>query len=227
MEQRAPSEQELRAADELDNIVKAYDVRGLVPEQLSTEATWALGVGFAELVDAPAIAVAHDMRDSSPALSRAFAEGAATTGADVRIVGLASTDMLYFVSGRYDMPGAMFTASHNPAAYNGVKVCRAGAGPISGETGLLQMADTAKRLLRREREAPQATQPGSITELAARDDYAAHLRSLVPLSAIRPLKVVVDAGNGMAGYTVPTVFSGLPLEVIACALRSSASSRCR
>ncbi len=214
---QVPSSAAQRAADELPNIVKAYDIRGLVGQQLNEESAWALGAGFAQLVGSPVIAVAHDMRDSSPGLAQAFAQGVTETGADVRMVGLASTDMLYFVSGRYDVPGAMFTASHNPAAYNGVKVCRAGAGPISTETGLKQMAVTARALLSGEqRRTPVVTSgpAGTVSSLEALGDYAAYLNGLVELSSIRPLKVVVDAGNGMAGYTVPAVFAGLPLEVV-------------
>ncbi|HEX3732908.1 MAG TPA: phosphomannomutase/phosphoglucomutase [Mycobacteriales bacterium] len=213
MAQQAQSESAQRAADELDNIVKAYDVRGLVPGQLSESTARALGVGFAELVGGPAIAVAHDMRDSSPTLSRAFAEGAASLGFDVHLVGLASTDMLYFVSGRHNVPGAMFTASHNPAVYNGVKLCRAGAGPIGGDTGLAEIAKVAREVLLGAR--PEPTVPaGHIGPLDALNEYAVHLRSLVSLTEIRPLKVVVDAGNGMAGYTTPAVFEGLPLDVV-------------
>ncbi|MGI8648624.1 MAG: phosphomannomutase/phosphoglucomutase [Mycobacteriales bacterium] len=214
---QVPSSAAQRAADELPNIVKAYDIRGLVGQQLNEESAWALGAGFAHLVDAPVIAVAHDMRDSSPGLAQAFAQGASETGTDVRMVGLASTDMLYFVSGHYDVPGAMFTASHNPAAYNGVKVCRAGAGPISTETGLKQMAVTARALLSGEQCLPPVVTSGpagAVSSLEALNDYAAYLNGLVELSEIRPLKVVADAGNGMAGYTVPAVFAGLPLEVV-------------
>ncbi len=216
MAQQGPSSTARAAALELDNIVKAYDIRGLVPQQLGEEAAYALGAAFARHIAAPAIAVAHDMRESSPGLSAAFAAGACATGIDVAMVGLASTDMLYFVSGHYDMPGAMFTASHNPAAYNGIKLCRSGAGPISGESGLPQIAQYARDLLTGDVVLPSSdtVRPGTVSKLAALTDYAAYLGSLVPLSGIRPLRVVVDAGNGMAGYTVPAVLRDQPLEIV-------------
>ncbi len=216
MAQQGPPATAQAAALELDNIVKAYDIRGLAPQQLGEETAWALGAAFAGYLATPSIAVAHDMRDSSPGLAEAFAAGAAATGVDVAMVGLASTDMLYFVSGRYDMPGAMFTASHNPAAYNGIKLCRSGAGPISSESGLAQIARHAKDLLTGAVVLPRSdiARPGTVSKLAALADYAAYLRSLVSLEGIRPLRVVVDAANGMAGYTAPAVLPGLPLQVI-------------
>jgi phosphomannomutase len=191
----------------------------LVPEQLNEEVARALGAAFANLVrgEAPAgspvsIVTAYDMRDSSVPLSRAFAEGAMNRSVPVVEAGLGSTDMLYFAAGHLNMPGAMFTASHNPAAYNGIKLCRAGATPISQETGLATIRADAERIL--DSGLPAATDEGSITSVDLLTEYANYLRSLVDLRGIRPLKVVVDAGNGMGGHTVPTVLGGLPLTVV-------------
>ena len=156
--------------------------------------------------------IAYDMRESSPELAGAYAEGVTSAGLDVVMAGLGSTDLLYFASGRLNLPGAMFTASHNPARYNGIKMCLAGAVPISLETGLAQVRDEAQALL--DGAAPVvADRRGTVTEQNLLADYADYLRSLVDLSEIRPLHVVVDAGNGMAGYTVPAVFDGLPLRI--------------
>jgi len=194
---------------DLSAIVKAYDIRGVVGEQLDADVARAVGAAFATLVERACVVVGHDMRDSSPTLAAAFAEGVTGQGVDVVSIGLASTDMLYFASGRLDMPGAMFTASHNPAKYNGIKLCRAGAAPIGQDSGLAEIRRLA------ETGVPGSGRPaGTRTERDMLADYAAYLRSLVDLSAIRPLKIVVDAGNGMGGYTVPTVFAGLPIEVV-------------
>src|SRR6478609_2020838 len=187
----------------LTAFVKAYDVRGLVGSQLTPDVTRAIGYAFARFLspDARSVVVAYDMRDSSPKLAGAFAEGVTTAGLDVVMAGLGSTDMLYFASGRLNLPGAMFTASHNPSKYNGIKMCLAGAVPISLETGLAQVRDEAQALL--DGAAPVvADRRGTVTEQNLLADYADYLRSLVDLSEIRPLHVVVDAGNGMAGYTV-------------------------
>ncbi|MCS7481696.1 phosphomannomutase/phosphoglucomutase [Umezawaea endophytica] len=195
---------------DLSGVVKAYDVRGVVGEQLDAAVVRALGAAFARLVGGPAVVIGHDMRDSSPELSSAFADGVTAQGVDVISIGLASTDMLYFASGKLDLPGAMFTASHNPAEYNGIKLCRAGASPVGQDTGLAQVREDA------EREVPDAegVTPGTRSERDLLADYAAYLLALVDLSGSRPLKVVVDAGNGMGGYTVPEVFQGLPIEVV-------------
>ncbi|OIV36941.1 phosphomannomutase/phosphoglucomutase [Mangrovactinospora gilvigrisea] len=202
---------------DLTRIVKAYDVRGVVPDQLDADLARAFGAAFAETVAVPEkatrIVIGHDMRPSSPELSRAFAEGAASRGLDVVEIGLCSTDELYFASGHLDAPGAMFTASHNPAQYNGIKMCRAGAAPVGQETGLTQMRDLVTSWGDAGAPAADAT-PGSITQQDLLKDYADHLRTLVDLSGIRPLKVAVDAGNGMAGHTVPTVFDGLPIDIV-------------
>ncbi|MFE2188485.1 phosphomannomutase/phosphoglucomutase [Streptomyces sp. NPDC059455] len=197
---------------DLSQIVKAYDVRGVVPDQWDESLAELFGAAFARVTDADAIVVGHDMRPSSPGLARAFARGAASLGVDVTEIGLCSTDQLYFASGYLNLPGAMFTASHNPARYNGIKMCRAGAAPIGQDSGLAEIRALVEGWA--DSGAPEpAAEAGTITQQDVLDDYAAHLRSLVDLTAIRPLKVVVDAGNGMGGHTVPTVFEGLPLEL--------------
>ncbi|UNO41696.1 phosphomannomutase/phosphoglucomutase [Streptomyces sp. MST-110588] len=197
---------------DLSQIVKAYDVRGVVPDQWDESLAELFGAAFAEVTAADAIVIGHDMRPSSPGLSRAFARGAAARGVDVTEIGLCSTDELYFASGALDLPGAMFTASHNPARYNGIKMCRAGAAPVGQDTGLAEIRALVERWSRDGAPEP-AAEAGTITSRDVLGDYAAHLRRLVDLSGIRPLKVVVDAGNGMGGHTVPTVFEGLPLEL--------------
>ncbi len=198
---------------DLSTIVKAYDVRGVFPEQLDEPLVELFGAAFTETTGAGRIVVGHDMRPSSPALAAAFARGAVARGADAVLIGLCSTDQLYFASGHLGLPGAMFTASHNPARYNGIKMCRAGAAPVGQDTGL---AEIRARVERWQAEGPPApvAGPGTVTETDLLDAYAAHLRSLVDLGAVRPLKVVVDAGNGMAGHTVPSVFEGLPVDVV-------------
>ncbi|MEV6827251.1 phosphomannomutase/phosphoglucomutase [Amycolatopsis sp. NPDC051102] len=196
---------------DLSGIVKAYDIRGVVGEQLDADLVRDFGAAFALLIkpEAPSVVIGHDMRDSSPGLAAAFAEGVTSQGLDVVNIGLASTDQLYFASGSLNLPGAMFTASHNPAKYNGIKMCRAGASPVGQDTGLAEIRDTV------EQGVPGFEgQRGSITERDVLADYAAYLRNLVDLSGSRPLKIVVDAGNGMGGHTVPTVFDGLPIDVV-------------
>jgi phosphomannomutase len=198
----------------LSSIIKAYDVRGVVPDEWDEEVARRIGAAFAELVrqesGATAIVTAHDMRDSSVPLSRAFAEGVLSRGVDVVEAGLGSTDLLYFASGSLGVPGAMFTASHNPAQYNGIKLCRAGATPVGQESGLATLREWAER-------DTYDRVPDRTASIEQRDllaAYATHLRSLVDLSTIRPLRVVVDAGNGMGGHTVPVVLADLPLEVL-------------
>ncbi|GGR63325.1 MULTISPECIES: phosphomannomutase/phosphoglucomutase [Streptomyces] len=198
---------------DLSQIVKAYDVRGVVPDQWDEALARLFGAAFADVTAAAAIVVGHDMRPSSPSLSRAFAHGAADRGVDVVEIGLCSTDQLYYASGALNLPGAMFTASHNPARYNGIKMCRAGAAPVGQDTGLTEIRELVERRLAEGAPAP-AARPGTLSTSETLEDYAAHLRSLVDLSAIRPLKVVVDAGNGMGGHTVPSVFAGLPLTLV-------------
>jgi phosphomannomutase len=211
----------------LSSIVKAYDVRGIVPDQLDEDVAGALGAAFAHVVgvasgaDRGRVVVGHDMRGSSPGLARAFAEGVTSQGGDVVLIGLCSTDGLYYASGALDAPGAMFTASHNPARYNGIKMCRAGARPVGQDTGLDEVRSLAEQVLDVGPQAlPPAERPGVITERDVLADYAAFLRGTVDRSGSRRLKVVVDAGNGMAGLTVPAVFgdaAGLPaldLEIV-------------
>jgi phosphomannomutase len=191
----------------LSSIVKAYDIRGVVPDQLDEQVARAVGAAFARVTGAERIVTARDMRESSAPLAAAFAKGATAQGADVLDAGLGSTDLLYFASGSLDLPGAMFTASHNPARYNGIKLCRAGAAPVGQDTGLREIKALAEQDLapaaRRGREEQRDLLPA----------YAAYLQGLVDLSGIRPLTVVVDAGNGMAGHTVPAVL-GAPLTVV-------------
>jgi phosphomannomutase len=203
----------LAVAADLSQLVKAYDVRGVVPDQWDESLAELFGAAFVEVTGASAIVIGHDMRPSSPGLSRAFARGAAAQGVDVTEIGLCSTDQLYYASGALNLPGAMFTASHNPAQYNGIKMCRAGAAPVGQDTGLAQIRELVEGWTDSDAPAPTA-QTGTITQRDTLEDYAAHLRSLVDLTSIRPLKVVVDAGNGMGGHTVPTVFAGLPLTLV-------------
>ncbi len=208
---------ERAAAVDLSGIVKAYDVRGVVPDQLDESIARALGAAFVDVLGAEALVTAHDMRESGPGLARAFAEGALHRGASVIETGLGSTDQLYFASGLLGLPGAMFTASHNPARYNGIKLCRAGAVAIAQETGLAEIRVRAEAYLTDGLPAAQAA--GTVQTRNLLSEYAAYLRSLVDLSGIRPLTVVVDAGNGMAGYTVPavlgdTVLPALPLTIV-------------
>ena len=186
-------------------VIKAYDVRGLVGDEIDESFVTDVGAAFTRMLrqeDAGAdrVAVGHDMRESSPALAAAFAAGVRSQGLDVVRIGLASTDQLYFASGLLDCPGAMFTASHNPAAYNGIKLCRAGAKPVGKDTGLTTITDDVI--------AGVPSYDGPSGEIGDRDvlaDYGEFLRSLVDLTGMRPLRVVVDAGNGMAGHTAPAV----------------------
>ncbi|NGN68397.1 phosphomannomutase/phosphoglucomutase [Streptomyces sp. A7024] len=198
---------------DLSGIVKAYDVRGVVPDDWDETFAELFGAAFVQVTGADAIVVGHDMRPSSPGLARAFARGAADQGAAVTEIGLCSTDQLYFASGSMNLPGAMFTASHNPAQYNGIKMCRAGAAPVGQDTGLGEIRALVEQWADGGGPAAVAS-PGLITQRDTLVDYAAHLRSLVDLSSSRPLKVVVDAGNGMGGHTVPTVFAGLPIDIV-------------
>jgi len=191
----------------LSSIVKAYDIRGVVPDQLDEQVARAVGAAFARVTGAERIVTARDMRASSAPLSAAFAEGVTAQGADVLEAGLGSTDLLYFASGSLDLPGAMFTASHNPARYNGIKLCRAGAAPVGQDTGLREIRALA------EQDLEPAGRRGRVEQRDLLPAYADYLLGLVDLAAIRPLTVVVDAGNGMAGHTVPAVL-GPPLTVV-------------
>ena len=194
--------------DDLASIFKAYDIRGVVPDQLDESVAEAVGAAFAKVTGATTILTVHDMRSSSGPLADALGRGAAAQGANVLAAGLGPTDMVYYGSGDLGIPGAMITASHNPPRYNGIKLCLAGARPVGIETGLKDIRDRAERNL------VPAPVTGSITSVDLLPGYADHLRKLVDISAIRPLTVAVDAGNGMAGYTVPKVFEGLPITVI-------------
>lgn len=201
-------------ADRLGVAVKAYDVRGRFPGVLDEGVYRLLGAGFAEHVgtgNAEGIVVGHDMRDSSPAAAHAFAEGAAQRGVDALLIGLCSTDGLYFAAGSLDRPGAMVTASHNPAGDNGLKLCRAGAAPISMQTGLGAIRDLA--ITYASSGIPSGAELGTISDRSMLGDYADHLQSLVPLGGGRDLAVVVDAGNGMAGLTVPEVLTHPSLSI--------------
>ncbi|MQA84003.1 MAG: phosphomannomutase/phosphoglucomutase [Streptosporangiales bacterium] len=194
---------------DLARIFKAYDVRGVVPDEFDEVVAHDAGAAFARLTEASAVVVARDMRASSGPLARAFARGVTGQGVDVVDAGLSSTDMLYYASGSLDLPGAMFTASHNPPEYNGLKLCRSGAKPVGSDSGLAEIRAMI------ERGVPEhADGTGVITERDLLSGYADHLKKLVDLSGIRRLKVVVDAGNGMAGHTVPSVFDGLPIDLV-------------
>ncbi|WKU04286.1 phosphomannomutase/phosphoglucomutase [Micromonospora sp. HUAS LYJ1] len=208
---------------DLSQIVKAYDVRGTVPDQWDERVAEALGAALTRVLDDSgeprgAVLIAHDMRATGPGLAAAFADGVRAEGRAVIELGLASTDMLYYASGALGLPGAMFTASHNPAQYNGIKMCRSGARPIGQDSGLADIRAQAQALLDAGTR-PAAASPAPVDRRDLLPDYAAHLRKLVDLSTIRPLKVVVDAGNGMGGYTVPSVLGdaalpALPLEIV-------------
>ncbi len=198
---------------DLSSIVKAYDIRGTVPDQLDPEVARALGAAFARFARAPRLVVARDMRESGTALVEAFSDGATAQGVDVVDAGLGSTDLLYYAAGTLDVPGAMFTASHNPAEYNGIKLCLAGARPVGQDSGLREIRAEAERFL--DTGVPSAGRRGQVTSQDLLAEYAAYMKALVPgIDAVRRLTVVVDAGNGMGGHTVPTVFAGLPLDVV-------------
>ena len=192
-----------RSAAAVHRVIKAYDVRGLVGEEINESFVTDVGAAFARLMrgeDARQVAIGYDMRDSSPSLAAAFGAGVTAQGLDVVRIGLASTDQLYFAAGLLDCPGAMFTASHNPAAYNGIKMCRAGAKPVGAETGLSAIRDDLIAGV-----PAFDGPPGSIGDKDVLADYGAFLRSLVNTSGLRQLRVAVDAGNGMAGHTAPAV----------------------
>lgn len=208
------------SAAALSSIVKSYDVRGLVDSELTPEVVRALGAAFVDVIvgSGNQLVLGHDMRESSPILAQAFIGGAQSAGASVISIGLCSTDMVYFASGTKDVPSVMFTASHNPATYNGLKFSRRKAQGVSMNTGLAEIRDRALQYL--SGEATYGTHAGEVVHEDLLADYAAYLRSLVALDSIRPLRVVVDAANGMAGHTVPAVLQqaaglgALPLEVI-------------
>jgi phosphomannomutase len=195
------------------SIFKAYDIRGLVDKELNPDFAFATGIAVARFLEQSrepgTVVIGEDMRPSSPTLATAFAAGVTSQGLDVIRIGLASTDMLYFASGKLNLPGAMFTASHNPAEYNGIKLCLSGARPIGKESGLVTIENYVRD------GAPMAMRNVGVEKTQNMlEEYVDHLLSLVNLSAIRPLKIVIDAGNGMGGYTAPAVFQRLNAEVI-------------
>jgi len=201
----------------LADVFKAYDIRGVVPDELDATKFRAIGVAVARFVGTPTLLMARDMRDSGVELSQAFALGARSEGVAVTDLGLASTDLLYFAAGSLDAPGAMFTASHNPARYNGLKLCLAGARPIGRDTGLDEIQATAEAVLDQWATggvpAADVSRLAPLEERTVLDAYAAHVRSFVDVDSLRPLRVVADTANGMGGLVVPEVFKGLPFEV--------------
>jgi phosphomannomutase len=191
----------------LDSIFKAYDIRGVVPDDFDADLAWKIGAAFARFTGAPEILVARDMRPTGQALADAFAAGANSQGVNVVDLGLASTDLIYYAAGRFDAPGAMFTASHNPAQYNGIKLCLAGAAPVGEDTGLREIKAMAETGI----EAASTT--GTVTQRNVLSEYAAHVRGFVDASNLKPLKVVADCANGMGGYVAPEVFKSMPFDV--------------
>ncbi len=196
-----------------NSIFKAYDIRGLVDKELTPDFAFATGVAVAKFLEQErepgTVVVGEDMRPSSPTLASAFSAGVTSQGLDVIRIGLASTDMLYFASGKLNLPGAMFTASHNPAAYNGIKLCLSGARPIGKESGLVTIENFVTE------GTPMAMRNLGVEKSQnLLEEYVDHLLTLVDVSKIRPLKIVIDAGNGMGGYTAPAVFKRLNAEVI-------------
>ena len=194
----------------LESIVKAYDIRGTVPDQLNADIAHALGVAFARLVATDQVVVARDMRQSGEALAEAFGRGVLEQGIDVVDLGLASTDLLYYAAGLLDAPGAMFTASHNPAQYNGVKLCLSGARPVGIESGLAEVQATAERVLAGDGPAAAHTS-GSLSHRDLLSSFVDHVLSFVDVAAIQPMKVVADTANGMGGLVVPAVFERLDM----------------
>jgi phosphomannomutase len=193
----------------MDQVFKAYDVRGTVPDQLDADVCRAIGRAMARFVGTTQILVARDMRETGVVLAAAFSDGVRAEGVDIVDLGMASTDFLYFASGHLDAPGAMFTASHNPAQYNGLKLCLSGARPIGRDTGLADIEAGAEELLG----APLPPLTGSWTEKNLLGEWADHVVSFVDVGSLRPLKVVADTANGMGGLVVPIVFERLPFSV--------------
>ncbi|MDA3038085.1 MAG: phosphomannomutase/phosphoglucomutase [Actinomycetota bacterium] len=206
------------AVKDLDVIVKAYDIRGTYPDQIDAATCRALGVGFGAFVrrveaDTTEIAIARDMRPSGPELVDAFAQGAQSQGLDVVDLGLASTDLIYFASGSRRQPGVMFTASHNPAGYNGIKMCLSGAVPIGEDSGLAEIKDVALRFGNDPASVPAVAQPGRRSSADLLAAFAGHVRSFIDTDGLRRLKVVADTANGMGGLVVPAAFEGLPFDL--------------
>jgi len=194
----------------LDRIVKAYDIRGTTPNEMNDDVAFALGVAFADFVNAPMVIVARDMRVTGEALSASFSLGVTSRGVNVLNLGLASTDLVYFAAGTLDAPGAMFTASHNPAEYNGIKFCLSGARPVGIDTGLASIRDAAKEVLAGNGPGT-ADVRGSISSRDMLDEFADHVVSFIDVDALVPMKVVADTANGMGGLIVPVVFARLPM----------------
>ena len=193
----------------LDSIFKAYDVRGLVPEQLDEDTARRIGSAFADFAEAPAMVVGRDCRESSPGLAGALIEGVVARGVAVHDLGMITTDMVYFASGALDVPGVMITASHNPRGYNGIKLCLAGAAPVGAESGLMDVKELARSAL------PQSSRPqGEVESLDILRRYVDHVSSIIDPDRIRPLRVAADGGNGVAGVAVPDVFERVPAELI-------------
>ena len=199
----------LLAVTTLDAIFKAYDVRGTYPDQLDESVARAVGAAFAQFAGTDRIVVARDMRPSGDTLTAAFTEGATAMGAEVIDLGMGSTDFLYFASGHLDAPGAMFTASHNPAQYNGIKLCLSGARPVGVESGLVEIEAATAGFLAE----PPSGAPRAATPLALLEAWADHVRSFVDVDVLAPLKVVADTANGMGGLVAPLVFGPLPFEL--------------
>ena len=193
----------------LDSVFKAYDIRGLVPDELNAGLARQVGGAFARFAGAPQIVVGRDMRPSGIELSGAFIEGALEQGVNVIDLGLIPTDLLYFAAGKLDMPGATFTGSHNPVQYNGIKLCLSGAKPVGEDTGL----DVIKADIASGEDHPASSRRGEVHALDLLGDYAAHVHSFVDTNALRPLKVIADTANGMGGLAVPAVMEGLPFDV--------------
>lgn len=191
------------------DVFKAYDIRGTYPDQINEVLARAIGSAFARFVGTSEIVMARDMRPSGTTLCDAFAEGARAEGVDVTDLGLASTDFLYFAAGHLDVPGAMFTASHNPAQYNGIKLCLAGAKPVGTDTGLREIEELTNVFLA----TPSTGELAGARELNLIDEWVAHVHSFIDVSALRPLKVVADTANGMGGFVAPKVFAGLPFDL--------------
>jgi len=192
----------------LDAIFKAYDIRGVYPDELDEPLARRIGNAFAHFTGAQTVIVGRDMRPSSEPLAAAFIEGATVAGADVIDIGLCSTDVVYFAAGSLDAPGAMFTASHNPAQYNGIKMCRSGAAPIGESTGLLQIKEMVESGVTSRGEGA-----GKVEFRDLLDAFGAHVRSFVDRSVLAPRRVVADTANGMGGLVVPKVFEGLPFDL--------------
>ena len=194
---------------DLSTVFKAYDVRGIYPDQIDESLCRAIGSAVATFCASPTLLMARDMRPSGTTLTAAFAEGANAVGVDVVDLGMASTDFLYFAAGKLDAPGAMFTASHNPAQYNGIKLCLSGARPIGRDTGLTEIEALTERFLIE----PASGGTGDVSTAEMLEDFADHVRSFVDPTNLKPLKVVCDTANGMGGLVAPLVFAGLPFEV--------------